>query len=196
MLSRNLIGFVGQPGHGKSTAIRVAQRLFGAVAFDTGAPLRRGCMDRYGLSWNDVFTQEGKLRMVRRPERGDVVTVRQALGDFGKEIEATSPDKNIWTTIAVDDALQTLFPLIVFDSVRMGQGEVIQRAGGFVIEIVDPRKPSSSHDFDQYDPRFVNCRVTNNGSIEKFEQDVEIALLWAMLTDAQRAAWEASAKAA
>lgn len=176
---RRIIGVVGHPTHGKSTALRVIQKMTGAVIFDTGAPLRHACMERYELSWDDVSTEAGKLKMVRRPELGDEVTIRQALGDYGKLREAEGNDRNIWTTIAVEEALETLFPVLAFDSVRMGQGEVIQRAGGVVLEIRDPTKPLSPHSFDQYDPRFIDYTVWNGSTLEAFAHSVaDVVRCW------------------
>lgn len=183
MLSPKLIGVVGHPTHGKSTALRIIQKLTGAVIFDTGEPLRRACMELYGLTWEDVSTQEGKARMCYRPEFGDTVTVRQALGDYGKILERQSPDKNIWTTIAVDQAMETLFPVLAFDSVRMGQGEVIQKRGGVVIAIEDPRKPKSPHDFDQFDRRFVDIFISNASTLARFERSIEFALAYSLPDD-------------
>lgn len=176
--NRDLIGVVGQPTHGKSTALRIIQRLTGAVIFDTGEPLRRACMAAYGLTWEDVSTQQGKAKEIFRPEHNDRVSVRQALGDYGKIEEARGSDKNVWTTVAVDQALDTLFPVLAFDSVRMGQGEVIQRAGGLVLEIRNPLKPSSPHSFDQFDPRFTDFVVSNVSTIARLEANIRFALAY------------------
>jgi hypothetical protein len=175
---RELIGVVGHPTHGKTTSLKIIQQLTGAVVFDTGEPLRRACMDLYNLTWEDVSTQEGKAKLVYRPEHRDRVTVRQALGDYGKVREAQSDDKNIWTTISVEQAQASLFPVLAFDSVRMGQGEVIQREGGIVLEIRDVNKPNSPHDFDQIDPRFTDFVVSNVSTLEKLEFNIRFALAY------------------
>ncbi|WP_375292243.1 hypothetical protein [Sphingomonas melonis] len=163
-----IIGICGHPQHGKSTAQRFLEP-FGVQAVDDSEPLRRLTMERYGLTWDDVSTQEGKAKLVSRPDYGDTVTVRQALGDLGKEYE-TEHGPNYW----MERAIASFAPgsLVSFGSVRMGQAHAIRAAGGFVIALLDPRRPNSTHDFDQYDPDGVDRWVLNDATLWDLERRV------------------------
>lgn len=163
-----IIGICGHPQHGKSTAQRFLEP-FGVQAVDDSEPLRRLTMERYGLTWDDVSTQDGKAKLVSRPDYGDTVTVRQALGDLGKEYE-TEHGPNYW----MERAIASVAPgsLVSFGSVRMGQAHAIRAAGGWVIAIRDPRRPNSKHDFDQYDLNAVDRYVLNDHDLWQLEHRV------------------------
>ncbi|MCG7349007.1 hypothetical protein [Sphingomonas sp. ACRSK] len=163
-----IIGICGHPQHGKSTAQRFLEPL-GVQAVDDSEPLRRLTMERYGLTWDEVSTQEGKAKLVSRPDNDDTVTVRQALGDLGKEYE-TEHGPNYW----MERAIASVAPgsLVSFGSVRMGQAHAIRAAGGLTIAIHDPRRPNSTHDFDQYDPAGVDDWIRNDSTLWTFEYRV------------------------
>nr|WP_093294942.1 hypothetical protein [Sphingomonas sp. NFR04]SFJ51415.1 hypothetical protein SAMN03159338_1623 [Sphingomonas sp. NFR04] len=164
-----IIGICGHPKHGKSAAQLFLQHQ-GVTPVDDSRTLRRLAMIRYGLSWDDVTTQEGKARYIRRPDYGDTVAVRQAIGDLGKEYE-TKHGPNYWMERAIAKAKRYSSP-ISFGSVRMGQAHAIRAAGGLTIAVVNPRLPLSTHDFDQFDPAGVDCWVQNDGDLALFERRV------------------------
>jgi hypothetical protein len=165
--SVKIIGICGYPEHGKSTAQRFLE-LLGVRSIDDSRPLREATMERYGLSWDDVTTQAGKKR-VFRPEHGDSVTIRQALGDLGKEFEKEH-GPNYWIERAIA-SIDGSSP-VSFGSVRMGQAHAIREAGGLVLEIRNPYRPASEHDFDQYDPFGVEATILNDWSLWTLERRV------------------------
>ena len=159
-----LIGICGFPRHGKTTVQRILT-CFGVDAIDDSEPLRRVVMAEFGLSWDDVSTQAGKLQMIEA--FGTTMTVRQALGDLGKVYEAKY-GANYW----IDRAITDLFDPSTgrpasFGSVRMGQGSSVKYAGGVIIEVRRPSEPASRHDFDQYDQRYVDHTIINDGRPEE-----------------------------
>lgn len=164
----SIIGLCAQPQHGKTTAQRFLEML-GVTPVDDSEPLRRATMERYGLSWDDVSTQQGKASLVARPDYGDIVPVRQAIGDLGKEYESEH-GPNYW----VERAIASLAPgsLVSFGSVRMTQGRAIKMAGGVVFALSDPRRPSSPYDFDQFDESVVDRWIINDGSLWDLERRV------------------------
>jgi hypothetical protein len=161
-----IIGIVGFPTHGKSTAQRFLE-LLGVEARDDGDILRMACMERFNLTWEDVSTQEGKLKIVPGLD-GQPTTVRKLLGDYGKVLEARD-GKNIIAELAVmklladRDAAGSSQPAS-FGSVRKSQPSTYKAAGGLIIEILDPRKPVAPlYDFDEFDRDDVDVTVMNDG---------------------------------
>lgn len=163
-----IIGICGHPQHGKSTAQCFLEPL-GVQPVDDSEPLRRLTMERYGLTWDDVSTQQGKAKQVFRPEHGDHVSVRRALGDLGKEYEAEH-GPNYWMERAIS-SIDGSSP-VSFGSVRMGQAHAIRAAGGFVIAIYDPRRPLSGFDFDQFDREAVDVWIHNDFHLWQLEHRV------------------------
>jgi hypothetical protein len=156
-----MIGICGFPTHGKSTAQRFLE-LLGVEPRDDAEELRRRACRRFGLTWEQVTTQAGKLEMVEA--YGTTMTVRQVLGDFGQEYER-SFGPNYWVELAVETlrAERATTP-VSFGSLRRSQPSVIKQNGGFVIEILDPRKPTSKHLFDEFDRDDVDFQVLNDSS--------------------------------
>lgn len=157
-----MIGICGFPTHGKSTAQRFLQ-LLGVEARDDADALRRGACKRFGLTWEQVTTQQGKLEMVEA--YGTRMTVRQALGDYGQEFEKQfGPD--YWIERAIEElrAERATTP-VSYGSLRRSQPSVVKRNGGFILEILDPsRSIGPQHYFDEFDRDHVDCVVFNDGS--------------------------------
>jgi len=171
----HLIGICGHPLHGKTTVQNMIERAFEAHSIDTGDFLRQKAVELFKLSWEDVSTQEGKLRVLGIDPQGNDVTVRKLLGDLGKLYEARF-GRDYVTQVAIEkaDAIGQAYPgtIVTLGGVRMTQGQAVQKAGGFMIEVVDPRKPRSPHDFDQYDPRFIDAHILNDGTLDNLRANV------------------------
>ena len=168
MLSSNpkIIAIVGFPTHGKSTAQGFLE-LLGVEARDDGDILREAVMKQFNLTWADVSTQEGKLGLVAGID-GQLTTVRKLLGEYGKVLEARHGENYIGEAavqkfLAERQAAGSTQPAS-FGSVRKSQPEAYKAAGGFILEILDPRKPVSDlHDFDEFDRDDVDAIVVNDG---------------------------------
>ena len=162
---RKLIAICGQPGHGKSTVQTILQECFGVLPFDDGLPIREEVLKRYPfLTWDDVTTIAGKNKVVQA--NGESFTVRQLLGNLGKEYEDSEP--GYWARIAIERALveDTIVPAS-FGSVRRTQPSIYREHGGLVVEVCDPRKGVSPNDFDQYDRSAVHLTILNDGSLDE-----------------------------
>lgn len=164
-----IIGICGHPQHGKSTAQRFLEPL-GVRPVDDSEPLRRLTMERYGLTWDDVSTQAGKAKVIYSGDHRAYITVRQAIGDLGKVYEAEH-GPNYWIERAISAVGGDSSP-VSFGSVRMGQAHAIREAGGWVIALRDPRRPNSTHDFDQYDLDGVDRFVLNDHDLWQLEHRV------------------------
>jgi hypothetical protein len=159
-----IIGLVGFPTHGKSTAQRFLE-LLGVESRDDGDILRTKVAEEFGLTWEDVSTQAGKLKTVPGIN-GEPTTIRKLLGDYGKVLEATHGE-NIIADLAIQKLLAEragdMTPAS-FGSVRKSQPQAYKAAGGFIIEILDPRKPVGPlYDFDEFDRDDVDVIVVNDG---------------------------------
>lgn len=162
-----IIAFCGPPRHGKSTVQGFLQEELGVQPLDDGRPLRLEGMRRFGLTWEQVSTQEGKLEICHAYGRD--MEVREALGLIGKEWEAEHPLKVSNEALKLLREEGTGEP-VSFGSVRRSQGLSYIRAGGIVLEVYDPRKPLSKYDFDYVDPRYVTATIRNDGTLEDLKQ--------------------------
>lgn len=157
-----IIGICGQPQHGKTTAQAILETI-GVRAADDSAELRLLAMRKWDLTWGHVSTQEGKASIITA--YGREMTVREAVGLLGQEDEKEF-GSNIWVERALSKLLASGDTTPVsLGSIRMNQGAVVKAAGGIVVEIVDPRKSPSPHDFDQYEARNVDIRVENDRTL-------------------------------
>jgi predicted ATPase len=157
-----MIGINGFPTHGKSTAQRFLS-LLGVEARDDARSLREGAMKEFGLTYEQVTTQEGKLQLVEA--FGRTMTVRQVLGDYGQIFERRY-GPNYWIAIEIERLrAERVKRPVSFGSLRRSQASVIKENGGFVIEVLDPRKPISKHAFDEYDRDYVDVQIINDGSL-------------------------------
>ena len=89
-----IIGICGYPTHGKSTAQRFLE-ILGVEARDDAEILRSRVMEEFGLSYEDVTTQEGKLKVVSGIGYKQM-TVRQLLGDYGQIYGERPFGPNYW----------------------------------------------------------------------------------------------------
>lgn len=170
-----IIGICGYPTHGKSTAQRFLTAL-GVEALDDAKALRQRVCNEFGLTWEQVTTQEGKLQVVPGIG-GQLMTVRQLLGDYGQIHGEQLHGPNYWVEIAIDDLrAEGITHPVSFGSLRRSQASAVRDAGGFVIAIHDPRKPMSEHYFDEYDYDYLNVMVMNDGD----EADLAYSVLMAV----------------
>lgn len=157
-----IIGICGYPTHGKSTAQRFLTVL-GVEARDDADALRRRVMQEYDLTWEDVTTQEGKLKVVAGID-GQMMTIRKLLGDYGQVFGENIHGPNYWIEQAIDQLRNDRVEHpISFGSLRRSQPAAVKAVGGFILAIQDPRKPMSSHHFDEYDYDDVDVMVFNDG---------------------------------
>lgn len=168
-----MIGICGYPKHGKSTAQRFLE-LLGVEPRDDAAELREGAMNEFGLTYEQVTTQEGKASMCFA--FGQYMTVRQALGDYGQVYERKY-GPNYWVQRAVEKVrAERVQKPVSFGSLRRSQPSVIKANGGFVLAINNPDGPKVVHDFDHYDYDYVDNMVFNDSSVLDLATRVLIAV--------------------
>ncbi len=155
------IGLCGYPESGKSLVQKYLFDRYCVQPIDDGRPLRDACKALYGLSEDDVTTQEGKRRKITLC--GQEYEVRDLLGTLGNRLEETY-GQQILPELAIAAAEREWGGSSVehfsFGSVRKIQGHTYRKHGGLLIEVVRegtyPR-----FDFDRYDRGAAHYQLVN-----------------------------------
>jgi len=152
------IGICGNPKSGKSLAQEILSQDLNYLPIDDGHVLREFAVNKLGLTWDDVQTQEGKQRVTEI--LGKEWQHRILLGELGNRLEEMFGD-HIMPFIAT----RNLYPnaRYSFGSVRKNQGHFFRANGGIIIEIVNPLAPPSGNAFDLYDTSAITRTVINDG---------------------------------
>lgn len=167
MSAPRFVALCGAPKSGKSTIAELLRDRYGAMIVDDGMPLRRAVMDLYGLSWEDVSTQEGKAREIE--VCGKTYQVRHLLGDLGNMLEGFY-SQQFMPERAIASITQTA-PFYVFPSCRKTQGLTYRQHGGLVIEVYRPGY-EPVNDFDHWDQSLCTHIAANDTTLEALEQRV------------------------
>jgi hypothetical protein len=154
----HLIALCGHPLSGKSTTQKILRNKYDYDSVDDGFALRKFAVESLGLSWDDVRTQEGKLRHTEIA--GVDWENRKILGEFGNAIEATFGPQAI-PFIATRNLRDDVN--YCFGCVRRDQGRFYRSLGGVVVAIRNPLAPPSKYEFDKFDATLVDYWIENDG---------------------------------
>lgn len=163
-----LVGLVGKAGSGKDTlADELAVDGWEKVAFADS--LKHLCIDYLGLSYDDAYTQEGKMRF----NETWGMTNREILQRVGTEAMRNGFDKDVWVKIALLKIRRMLADgkkVILTDCRFDNEAQMIRDLGGIVVEVVrDSQSQNLSaseqrHASEQpVDRKYVAFTVDNNG---------------------------------
>lgn len=154
----HLIGICGNPNAGKSTTQQILWEDFSVHPVDDGKVLRDFAEEKLGLSYNDVYTQEGKARYTEI--LGKTWQHRDILGTLGKHLEDMF-GPHIMPFIAS----KGLDPMLSysFGSVRKTQGHFIKKQNGVVLGVRNPLFGPSAYAFDKFDEDAVHIWIENDG---------------------------------
>ena len=167
-----LIGLVGKAGSGKDTlADEIAADGWEKVAFADS--LKRMCIDYLGLSHDDAYTQEGKMRM--NPHWG--MTNRTILQKVGTDAMRNGFDKDVWVKILqirirrmLDEGRKVVITDCRFDN----EAQMVEDMGGLVVEVVRDSQSRNLSSVEQQhaseEPvsrRYVAFTVDNNGEVSR-----------------------------
>lgn len=164
------IAICGAPTAGKDAIAEILVRRYGHTHVDTARPLRDMTKVAYGLSEQDVATQEGKLKL--RTVLGREYTHRQLQGDLGMAIEGFYGTQ--WMAErAIESAERTPgeHAAFVYSGCRRDQGKSYLAAGGIVVQVIRPGV-FPIHEFDHYDLSLITHSVANGGTLEDLERNV------------------------
>lgn len=157
-----IIALCGNPKAGKSEVQKMLHRHYGYEPIDDGHVLREFAVEKLGLSWDDVATQEGKVRETEI--LGKTWQHRKVLGEFGKVLEGMFGE---WIMPFI--ATRNLDPnkRYSFGGCRKTQGLFYRQMGGLVVEIDNPDAGPSGNDFDLWDKSAVNYVLRNDAPFHK-----------------------------
>lgn len=165
------IGLCGNPKAGKSEVQRILDKLYGYQPVDDGYVLREFAVNKLGLTWDDVQTQDGKARFTEI--LGKNWQHRDILGTLGNHLEEMFGEE-IMPFIACNTLPKA--GIYSFGSVRKTQGAFYRRVGGKVLEIRAPWAGPSPYAFDKFDASMVDLVIENNGTIAELEDKVRAAV--------------------
>lgn len=174
MIFPRLIAICGYPGAGKSEVQRILEERYGVQPVDDGAPLREIAVKYFGLSWDDVRTQEGKRRSTGILNKNWVN--RKLLGELGNSLEAL-----LGAHIMPFMATRRLAAnhSYSFGSVRRDQGRFYKEMDGIVVGVRRPGVGPSGNEFDQFDESLVDYWIENDGDLQKLSDHVDHLIAWA-----------------
>lgn len=161
------IGLCGNPGAGKSLVQTILLEDFGIPAVDDGEVLRSFCIDNLGMTRDDVYTQEGKLR--HTDILGRSWQNRELLGELGNRLESMLGE-HIMPFIACNRLVASTEP-VTFGSVRKTQGYFFRERGGIIIEVRNPLAGPSPFAFDKFDAAAVTHVLHNEGLVRFTDMD-------------------------
>lgn len=161
------IALVGQPKSGKSLVQELLAANYGSKSIDSGLPLREIAMQQYGLTRDQVFTQEGKLEFVKIGNRR--WQVRELLGELGNRFEEMHGD---WATpwMITRRIANTELGPFCDASCRKTQGSFYKSlaGGGVVIGLNRPDVQDSPYGFDQVRTELVDIWIDNDALARGF----------------------------
>lgn len=171
-----LIGLAGAAGAGKDTiATLMVVDDWEHVAF--ADPLKDICVRHLGLSKDDVYTQEGKMKF------NDFwgMTNREILQKVGTEAMRNGFDKDVWVKIMelkLTGILMRGGKVIVTDCRFGNEAELIYRIGGVVAKVERPSmrsmltKSESGHSSEGgIDDGLVSFTVVNDADIPRLKRE-------------------------
>ncbi len=158
MNTPDIVGLCGNPTSGKTEAARIIQEVYGHEQADDGRPLRLIAINYFGLTHDQVFTQEGKLEKVML--NGREWTVREILGEIGNAFEEKFGGDiiPIMSHNCRPKGVKT-----TFGSVRREQGAYWKKHGGIVLEIQNPLAGPSPYELDRYNAAHADHVILNDG---------------------------------
>jgi len=164
------IAICGNPKSGKSEVQKILNRAYGVQPVDDGEPLREFAIRNLGLSYEDAYTQEGKLRSTTIC--GEEWQNRKVLGELGNALEKTF-GKHIMPFMAVQATKRLGHArAFSFGSVRRDQGLFYKQAGcALVLEVANPSAGPSNYEFDQFDRSAVDITIQNDALFRGFTRE-------------------------
>lgn len=167
-----LIGLVGKAGSGKDTlADEIAADGWEKVAFADS--LKRMCIDYLGLSHDDAYTQEGKMRM--NPNWG--MTNRTILQKVGTDAMRNGFDKDVWVKILqirIRKMLDEGRKVVITDCRFDNEAQMVEDMGGLVVEVVRDSQSRNLSSVEQQHAsekpvsrKYVAFTIDNNGEVSR-----------------------------
>lgn len=178
-----LIGLTGSMGSGKSTARDMMLQNILATAINSNQyvnlvsfaqPLKDICINYLGLTYDDVYTQEGKAKY----NEFWGMTNREILQRVGTDALRNNFHPDIWIKIAELNICRArqdknCIATIIDDTRFNNEAELIKDMGGYVIRIERDLELESKHASEQgIDLQYVDSIILNHGSMDDLKHQV------------------------
>lgn len=167
-----IIGLTGKARSGKDTA--AAQLVKGGFEhYWFSKPMKDACKSIFG--WSDAHLY-GDLKEVVDKRFG--CSPRQALQTLGTEWGRDCIGEDLWIDIA-KIKMQSAQDIVISDVRFDNEAMAILDMGGCIVEIVrDDIKQVNLHSSESgISPELITLTVTNNGTIEHFNNEIEYLFL-------------------
>ena len=166
-----VVGFTGSAGCGKDTlASELVNQGWVRVAFADA--LKDMCIDYFGLTHDDAYTQEGKMRF----NETWGMTNREILQKVGTDAMRDGFHQDVWIKIAklkIEKLLREGKKVVVTDCRFDNEAELCESLGGICVRIVRPSTQSNLTQSEQkhaseagINDNLIAFTVINNSTIE------------------------------
>ena len=177
----NLVGLTGLAGCGKDTlAEMISNKGWVRVAYADA--LKDMCIDYLGLSKEDAYTQEGKVKY----NEFWGMTNREILQKVGTDAMRTGFHSDVWIKIAqlkIQKLLEEGKKVIVTDARFDNEAKLIEDMGGVVVKIIRDGVTSNLSELEQkhisergIDEHLISFTILNDLTKEKLVNEFEIKL--------------------
>lgn len=177
----NLVGLTGLAGCGKDTlAEMISNKGWVRVAYADA--LKDMCIDYLGLSKEDAYTQEGKVKY----NEFWGMTNREILQKVGTDAMRNGFHPDVWIKIAqlkIQKLLEEGKKVIVTDARFDNEAKLIEDMGGVVVKIIRDGVTSNLSELEQkhisekgIDEHLISFTILNDLTKEKLVNEFEIKL--------------------
>jgi len=184
-----LIGLTGFAGHGKSTIANMF-KIYGFSEYSLADPLKRGCMEIFGLTEEQVF-EDGKKIIL---DQFWNVTPREILQKVGTELfrnklHEAIPDMNLgefnilWIRmmeryIEEERKKKPSTRIIVSDVRNIDEAKAIKKLGGYIIRVHNPRVKMNEKFRSHVSEQMINKirfegLIVNDGNLIDLFKDID-----------------------
>lgn len=167
-----IFGISGKMGSGKDTVGKIIYDMLKPNCKIThfADPLKDLCINYLGLSYDDVYTENGKKQF------NDFwkMTNREILQKVGTDAFRNGFDKDVWVKITELNILSKhdcnyIIPDIRFDN----EAEMVIKHGGIVLNIERNNWNKNSHISEQgISKKLITVNIENNGTIENLKEKI------------------------
>lgn len=172
-----LIGLVGAAGSGKDTVADLLKD-YGWEKFAFAKALKDMCIEFLDLSYDDAYTQEGKMKF------NDFwgMTNREILQKVGTDAFRNGFHPDTWVKIAelqIQKLLNEGKKIIVTDCRFDNEAELIEKLGGIVMKVERKNYENNLSSSEKIhasekgvDNKYITNVINNNSSIEALKEEV------------------------
>ena len=168
-----IVGISGRMGSGKDTVAEIIKRQFKDKNFEIisfADPLKNFCVQYLGLSYDDVYTQEGKMKFNEFWN----MTNREILQKVGTDALRNGFDKDVWVKIMELHILNNSQKNFIIPDVRFdNEAELVNKHSGIMLNIVRDCVNKDTHVSEKgISKELILFNINNNKTFYDLESEV------------------------